>query len=79
MKTIGAYEAKTHFAELLEQVSLGETIIVTKRGIPVAKVIPIEQDKLDYQHILRQFQSLRTNVKSAQTSLKEMIEEGRRY
>jgi len=40
MKTIGAYEAKTHFSALLEQVEKGEHVIITKHGHPVAKLIP---------------------------------------
>jgi len=36
MKTVGAYEAKTRFGELLREVENGETIIVTRHGLPVA-------------------------------------------
>jgi len=43
---IGAFEAKTHFSQILEQVERGDDFIVTKRGKPVAKIIPIEQEKL---------------------------------
>ena len=30
MKTVGAYEARTHFNELLKKVSEGETIRITR-------------------------------------------------
>ncbi|MCL6614626.1 MAG: type II toxin-antitoxin system prevent-host-death family antitoxin, partial [Firmicutes bacterium] len=33
MLSIGSYEAKTHLARLLEQVSRGETITITKHGV----------------------------------------------
>jgi prevent-host-death family protein len=42
MKTIGAFEAKTHFSELLERVSHGEIFTVTRRGKPIARLGPSE-------------------------------------
>ncbi len=42
-KTIGAFQAKTRFSELLEQVSKGAEIIITKHERPVAKLVPIEK------------------------------------
>jgi prevent-host-death family protein len=38
--TIGAFEAKTKFSALLERVSAGEEIIITKHEKPVAKLVP---------------------------------------
>ncbi|MGH8428811.1 MAG: type II toxin-antitoxin system Phd/YefM family antitoxin [Solimonas sp.] len=37
---IGVYEAKTHFAALLERVQRGERITITKRGKAVAELRP---------------------------------------
>ena len=41
--TIGAFEAKTHFSQLIKRVSSGEEIFITKRGQAVAKIIPIDK------------------------------------
>lgn len=41
MQTIGAFQAKTHFSVLLDQVEQGEQIIITKHGHPVAKLVPV--------------------------------------
>lgn len=38
---IGAYEAKTHFASLIERASRGERITITRRGKPVAELCPL--------------------------------------
>lgn len=38
--SIGAFEAKTHFSQLLGRVEQGEEILITKRGKPVAKLSP---------------------------------------
>lgn len=37
---VGAYEAKTHLAALLDRVEKGETPTVTRNGRPVARLAP---------------------------------------
>jgi prevent-host-death family protein len=37
---VGAFEAKTHFAQLIKRVMHGEEIFITRRGKPVAKIVP---------------------------------------
>ena len=41
--TVGAYEAKTHFSEILERVEKGEEITVTRHGTPVARIVPVQR------------------------------------
>jgi prevent-host-death family protein len=41
MKTVGAFEAKTHFSALLEEIEQGGEITITKHGRPVAKLVPV--------------------------------------
>lgn len=41
--TVGAFEAKTKFSELLERVSKGEEITITKHEKPVARLVPFEK------------------------------------
>ncbi len=40
MLTVGTYEAKTHLPKLIERVENGETVLVTRHGKPVAKLVP---------------------------------------
>ncbi len=42
VKTVGIFEAKTHFSALIEAVMAGETVVVTKKGLPVARIVPLE-------------------------------------
>jgi prevent-host-death family protein len=42
MSTVGAYEAKTHLPALLDRVEQGERIVITRRGVPVAVLVPVE-------------------------------------
>jgi prevent-host-death family protein len=38
--TVGAYEAKTRFSELIARAEKGESFLVTKNGRPVARIEP---------------------------------------
>ena len=42
MRKVSTSEAKTHLSALLDDVARGETIIITKRGRPVARLTPPE-------------------------------------
>ncbi len=39
--TVGAFEAKNTFSELLEQVGRGAEITITKHDRPVARLVPV--------------------------------------
>lgn len=39
-QVVGAYEAKTHLGELLDQVEQGKTVQITRRGKLVAELRP---------------------------------------
>ena len=41
--TVGAFEAKTKFCELLERVSAGGEITITRHERPVARLVPFEK------------------------------------
>ncbi len=41
-KSVGAFEAKTHFSALLERAERGEEITITRRGKAVAKIVPVK-------------------------------------
>ncbi len=41
--TINIHEAKTHLSKLLQQVLLGEEIIIAKAGEPIAKLVPFAE------------------------------------
>jgi prevent-host-death family protein len=39
---VNIHEAETHFSRLLERVAMGEEVIISKGGKPVAKLIPVD-------------------------------------
>src|SRR5690349_5802973 len=44
MQEIGAFEAKNRLGALLDRVERGEEIVITRRGKPVAKLVPAGPD-----------------------------------
>ncbi len=80
MKTVGAFEAKTHLNELLRRASRGETIRITLRGVPIAKLVPAgQEEQKDLRKIVRELREIRKGVSLGGFSLRELIDEGRRY
>jgi prevent-host-death family protein len=78
MKTVGAYEAKTHLPKLLERVSEGETITITKHGVPVAMLLAAGPAKSGpVGEIIKQVRQFRRTHKLGGLSIREMIEQGR--
>lgn len=80
MKTVGAFEAKTHLNELLARVSQGETIQITRRGVPVAKLVPADDGrKKDLRRVVSEIREIRKGATLGQLSINDVISEGRRY
>jgi prevent-host-death family protein len=81
METVGSFEAKTHLSSLLERVSKGERIAITKHGVPVALLVPVdampERDRNAVIDELKAFGGGRTLPEGM--TIRDLIEEGRRY
>ncbi len=78
MAEIGAYEAKTHLAQLLDRVSSGERITITRHGNPVALLVPVgPQNAAEPREAVAELRRFRRGRKRGPGSLKSMIEEGR--
>ena len=80
METIGAFEAKTHLAELLNRVQRGESVTITLHGKPVAQLIPPPptQDR-NRADVIRDMLAFGKGRKLKGIKVRDMIEEGRRY
>ena len=81
METVGSFEAKTHLSSLLERVSKGERITITKHGVPIAQLVPVDmtgpRDRNAIIDELKAFglgRSLPDGV-----TIRDLIEEGRRF
>jgi prevent-host-death family protein len=81
--TVGAFEAKTYLAALLDRVAKGERITITKHGIPAAVLVPVEgvhvrARNLSHREIVDGLRALRKRVRADKMSVREMVEAGRR-
>lgn len=78
MRKIGTYQLKTHLAEVLDAVEHGQTVIVTRHGKSIARILPDtteQRDRVDKAvEALRNFP--RTRLPKGVT-IRDLIEEGR--
>jgi prevent-host-death family protein len=79
-KTVGAYEAKTHFSELLDRAAAGEEITITKHGHPVARLIPMQPGKSveSRRAAIEKWKQRSKGLSLGGLKIRDLIEEGRR-
>jgi prevent-host-death family protein len=78
MTKVGAYEAKTHFAALLERVARGERIAITKHGVSVAYLVPpAVGPSLSRDAAIEELRRFRRGRKASRRTVRKWIEEGR--
>jgi prevent-host-death family protein len=79
MRRIGAYEAKTHLPRLLDDVANGETITITKRGVPVAMLVPpLAPSSTSVRDAVTGLRAFRERHPLNGLTIRELIDEGRR-
>jgi prevent-host-death family protein len=80
MQTVGAYEAKTHLGQLLDAVAKGETITITRHGVPVAMLVPPSAVVRPHVHAMIDawLETRKGITLGDDLTIREMIEEGRR-
>lgn len=74
MRHIGSFEAKTHLSGLLDQVAAGESVVITKRGRPVARLVPFDEtgdpdvvDHATWQRRVKALREARARIRAAWT------------
>jgi len=78
-ESIGAYEAKTHLPRLLDEVAeTGESIVITKRGLPVARLVAVVPTDAEPAEVVAALRRARVGVRRGDLSVRDMIDEGRR-
>lgn len=78
MVTVGAFDAKTHLSSLLNKVAGGEQVLITRRGIPVARLVPADEaDRQDVADAIRELRSIREGVTLGDLDLRELRDSGR--
>jgi prevent-host-death family protein len=78
MDTVGIYEAKTHFAQLIDRVVKGEQITITRHGVPVAVLCPAgRSERRPVKEVIAELKRFRRAHPLKGITIKELIEEGR--
>jgi prevent-host-death family protein len=80
MREIQASEAKAHLLHLLDDVERGETLIITRHGRPIARIVP-EMDRRQ-QEVDKALEGIRElRKRTGKVSLSEILsarDEGRK-
>jgi prevent-host-death family protein len=80
--SVGIFHAKTHLSQLLERVAKGAEITITKHDHPVARLVPAERpSRQQVADVFLQMDALRQSLPKPKdkTSLKGLVDEGRRF
>jgi prevent-host-death family protein len=77
--TIGAYDAKTRFSELLDQVQSGEEITITKHGTPVARLVPVKKKTTpqERREAIERWKESSKGITLGGLKIRDLINEGR--
>lgn len=82
MREIQASEAKTHLPQLLDDVERGETILITRHGRPIARLVPeADRRQADINQAVANIRAMRQS-KINKFTLEEILasrHEGHRY
>jgi prevent-host-death family protein len=80
MKRIQASAAKARFAELLDEVERGETVVITRHGKPIARLVPDQAGRREeIRRVLDEIKEMRKHAPRA--TIQEILawrDEGRR-
>ena len=82
MREIQASDAKTHLPQLLDDVERGETVVITRHGRPIARLVPeAARRQAEIAEAIEGIITLRKRIKSKVTA-EEIVSsrrEGRKY
>ena len=70
--TVGVFDAKNNFSELIDRALHGGETIVTKHGKPVAKIVPFVEEAVDIADVLSGIAETRKKI----TQRGSLLEEG---
>ena len=81
MREIQASEAKTHLARLLDEVERGETIVITRHGRAIARLVPdTARRAAEIRAAIDDLKALRRSMPPLTAAeQRALIEDGRKY
>jgi len=81
MREIQASDAKTRLPQLLDEVERGETLIITRHGKPIARLVPeVDQRRASTEAAFAEFDKIRKRAgRITAQEILDMRDEGRKY
>lgn len=76
--TVGVYDLKTHLSSVLEEVSAGRMVTVTRHGHPIARIQPVSASSADERRAAIERMRKARQGRSLGMPMREAIAEGRR-
>ena len=79
MREIGAFEARNKLGTLLDWVAGGEEVLITRRGKPVARLVPAEPgvDRVRARQAADNIRVRSVGVSLGDLEIKDLVDEGR--
>jgi prevent-host-death family protein len=78
-KTVSSFEAKTHLAQLINEAESGESIVITRRGKPVARIVPFRSlQNTDFGALAEKLRVFRSKVHGP-VNVIELRDAGRKH
>jgi prevent-host-death family protein len=70
---VGAFEAKNKLSNLLERAERGEEIVITRRGKPVARLVPVREtaDQTQAREAMQRIRALAKKLKLGKFDVEE--------
>ena len=80
MHVVGVFEAKNRLTSLLDEVESGGEVLITRRGKPVARLVPAEPgfDRVKARQAADGLLALSKGLTLGGLSIKDLVNEGRR-
>jgi prevent-host-death family protein len=79
LKTVGAFEAKTHLSQLLDEVSEGTEVLITRHGHGLARLIPHNPSPARQRaEAIARLRSFRADKRLDGISLQQLRDAGRK-
>ncbi len=81
MREVRASHAKAHLAELLDEVEHGETVVITRHGRPIARLVPeVDRRQAEIRAAIAEIKEFgRRMPKHSAAEIRGLIGEGRKY
>lgn len=79
METVKLADAKAHLSELVEKAASGESIVITRRGKPVAQITAVQKPRrrIDVSMLRAVTDKMRPQKESAGEFVRKMRDEAR--